>query len=55
MIDYSETTLAVKTGMKELDNLLLKRQWTNSTAKVDDIIVALIDLKWWLKKQNENN
>ena len=55
MIDYSETTLAVKTGMKQLDNLLLKREWEKSEDKINDVIVALIDLKWWLKKQYENN
>jgi hypothetical protein len=55
MIDYSETILAIQTGKKKLNDLLTKRQFSLAAAIVDDLIIALIDLKWWLKKQNDNN
>lgn len=55
MIDYSETVLALQTGGKKLLQLLVKRQWKTAINVVDDLIVALIDLKWWLRKQDENN
>ena len=55
MIDYSETILALQTGGRKLLQLLVKRQWKLAIDKVDDLIVALIDLKWWLRKQNEDN
>jgi hypothetical protein len=55
MIDYSETILAIQTGRKKLSDLLTKRQFSLAAAIVDDLIIALIDLKWWLKKQDDNN
>lgn len=56
MIDYVETTIALQTGKKKLDNLLLKNKFKEAQDQADDMIVTLIDLKWWLKnKQNENN
>jgi len=55
MIDYSETLLTLQIGSRKLLHLLVKRQWKTAINVVDDLIVALIDLKWWLKKQNENN
>ena len=33
----------------------LKNKYKEAITQADDMIVALIDLKWWLKKQNENN
>lgn len=56
MIDYVETTIALQTGKKKLDNLLLKNKFKEAQDQADDMIVTLIDLKWWLKKkQDENN
>ena len=55
MIDYSETILTLQTGGKKLLNLLVKRNYKAAIDIVDDLIVALIDLKWWLRKQSENN
>ena len=55
MIDYSETILALQTGKKKLSDLLTKRQYKLAINVIDDLIVALVDLKWWLRKQNENN
>ena len=55
MIDYSETVLALQTGKKKLSDLLTKRQYKLAINVIDDLIVALVDLKWWLRKQNENN
>jgi len=55
MIDYAETILELKRGEKELSHLLQQKDWIKSINKSEDLIVALIDLKWWLKKQNETN
>jgi len=55
MIDYSETILELQTGRKKLSDLLTKRKFSLAAALVDDLIITLIDLKWWLKKQNDNN
>ena len=55
MIDYVETTMEIEIGKKKLDNLLLNKKFKEAIDKADDLIIALIDLKWWLKKQNENN
>jgi hypothetical protein len=55
MIDYSETILTLQTGRKELSDLLTKRKFDLAIKVVDDLIVALIDLKWWLRKQNDHN
>lgn len=55
MIDYSETIIALQTGRKNLSDLLTKRKYDLAIKVVDDLIVALIDLKWWLRKQNDNN
>lgn len=55
MIDYSETTIELKIGNKKLDDLLLKRQFKEAKEQCNDLIIALIDLKFWLDKQNENN
>jgi len=55
MIDYAETILELKRGEKELSQLLQQKDWLKSIHKAEDLIVALIDLKWWLKKQNETN
>lgn len=55
MIDYSETILTLQTGKKKLTDLLLKRKYDLAIKVADDLIIALIDLKWWLRKQSENN
>jgi hypothetical protein len=55
MIDYSETVLELKTGEKELSKLLQQRKFAESKEACNDLIIALIDLKFWLDKQIENN
>jgi hypothetical protein len=50
MIDYSETILELKAGEKELSKLLQQRDFAGSWDKCNDLIVALIDLKFWLDK-----
>lgn len=55
MIDYAQTVIDLQIGRKELEKLLTKRQWKESKEACNDLIIALIDLKWWLDKQNENN
>jgi hypothetical protein len=55
MIDYVETTIALQTGKKKLDDLLLKRKFKDAKEQCNELIIALIDLKFWLDKQNENN
>lgn len=51
MIDYAETMLELKTGEKELIKLLQERDYAGSWDKCNDLIIALIDLKFWLDKQ----
>lgn len=55
MIDYSETILTLQTGRKELNDLLTKKKYSLAIKVVDNLIVALIDLKWWLRKQIDNH
>ena len=55
MIDYIETTIALQTGKKKLDDLLLKKKFEEATDAVDQMITDLVDLKWWLRKQNDHN
>jgi len=50
MIDYSETILELKAGEKELSKLLQQRDFAGSWDKCNDLIIALIDLKFWLDK-----
>jgi len=55
MIDYAQVIIDLQTGRKELEKLLTKKQYKESKAAINDLIVTLIDLKWWLDKQNDNN
>jgi hypothetical protein len=55
MIDYVETTIALQTGKKKLDDLLLKKKFEEATDAADEMIIALVDLKWWLRNQNDNH
>lgn len=55
MIDYAETIIALQTGRNKLTDLLTKRKFEMAIKAVDDLIVALIDLKWWLRKQIDNH
>jgi hypothetical protein len=50
MIDYAETILELKTGERELSKLLQQRDFNKALDKCNDLIVALIDLKFWLDK-----
>lgn len=51
MIDYAQVIIDLQTGRKELEKLLTKKQYEKAVQQADDLIIALIDLKWWLKKQ----
>ena len=55
MIDYAQVVIDLQTGRKELEKLLTKRQFKLAKDKANDLIITLIDLKWWIDKQNENN
>lgn len=57
MKDYADPILRLKIGEKHLHNLLLKRRMDQETiTTIDDCIVALIEIKQWVKEnQNVNN
>jgi len=55
MIDYAQVIIELQTGRKELEKLLTNKKYKESKAAVNDLIVTLIDLKWWLDKQNDNH
>ncbi len=56
MIDYSEAILKLKIGEKKLHNLLLNRKLDKNTIDlVDDCIVALIEIKQWIKENQVDN
>ena len=51
MIDYADAILKLKIGEKKLHNLLLSRKLDqNATGVVDDCIIALIEIKQWIKE-----
>lgn len=54
MIDYADAILKLKIGEKELHNLLLRRKLDKNALDVaDDCIVALIQIKQWIKEQRD--
>ena len=55
MIDYAQVIIDLQTGRKELETLLTKKKLKLAREKANDLIIALIDLKWWIDEQNENN
>ena len=55
MIDYAQVIIDLQTGRKDLEKLLTKKQFALAKEKANDLIIALIDLKWWIDEQNENN
>jgi hypothetical protein len=55
MIDYAQVIIDLQTGRKELEKLLTKKQYGKAINEADNLIITLIDLKWWLRKQNDNN
>ena len=55
MIDYAQVIIDLQTGRKNLEQLLTKKKYALAKDATNDLIVALIDLKWWIEKQNENN
>lgn len=57
MKDYADPILRLKIGEKNLHNLLLKRRMDQDTLNtIDECIVALIEIKQWVKEnQNADN
>lgn len=57
MKDYADPILRLKIGEKHLHNLLLSRRINQDTIKtIDECIVALIEIKQWVKEnQNADN
>lgn len=55
MIDYAEAILKIKTGEKKLHNLLLKSKLDEAEMTADDIIIAAIEVKQWIKGKRENH
>jgi hypothetical protein len=55
MIDYAQVIIDLQTGRKKLEQLLTKKKFDKVEDEANDLIIALIDLKWWARKQNENN
>jgi hypothetical protein len=53
MIDYAEVVIALQKGKNQLSDALTKRKYEVAMIIVDDLIVALVDLKWWLKSKCE--
>lgn len=56
MIDYADAILKLKIGERKLHNLLLSRKLgKQATDVVDDCMVALIEIKQWIKENSENH
>lgn len=56
MIDYSDAILKLKIGERKLHNLLLSRKLgKQATDVVDDCMIALIEIKQWIKENSENH
>ena len=55
MIDCAQVILELQTGRKDLEKLLTNKQFKLAREKANDLIITLIDLKWWIDQQNDNN
>jgi len=56
MIDYADAILKLKIGERKLHNLLLSRKLgTQAIDVVDDCIIALVEIKQWIKENSENH
>jgi hypothetical protein len=55
MIDYAEVVISLQRGKNQLAEALTKRKWEVAIMIADGLIIALVDLKWWLRKQIEDN
>ena len=53
MIDYSDAILKLKIGERKLHNLLLSRKLDEVEDVADDCIIALIQIKQWIKEQSD--
>lgn len=49
MIDYAQPLLEIKHNIKRLENALLKRDYKNAEAIVNDSIVEHLLLRTWTK------
>lgn len=50
MIDYADAILKLKIGERKLHNLLLSRKLDKVEDVADDCIIALIQIKQWIKE-----
>jgi len=55
MIDYAEDILIIKTGEKKLHNLLLGSKLDEAEKMADEIIIAAIQVKQWIRGKRENH
>jgi hypothetical protein len=55
MIDYAEVVLQLQSGRKELESLLTNKEFKKAREQANSLIISLIDLKWWIDKQNDTN
>jgi hypothetical protein len=55
MIDYAEAILKIKIGEKDLHNLLLSSKLDEAENRADDMIIALIEVKQWIRGKRENH
>jgi hypothetical protein len=55
MIDYAQVILELQTGRKDLEKLLTNKRFDLAKDKANDLIITLIDLKWWIDQQNDNH
>jgi len=55
MIDYAEVVLQLQSGRKELESLLTKKEFKKAREQANNLIISLIDLKWWIDQQNDTN
>jgi hypothetical protein len=56
MIDYADAILKLKIGERKLHNLLLSRKIGKEAADVvDDCIVALIEIKQYIQRNQVEN
>lgn len=56
MIDYADAILKLKIGERKLHNLLLSRKINGEAEQIaDDCIIALIEIKQWIKRNQVEN
>jgi hypothetical protein len=54
-MDYAEAILTIKTGEKKLHNLLLSSKLDEAEKMTDEIIIAAITVKQWIRGKSEDH